>query len=67
MFKDTAWICSRLRDLARDAETHYTDDGDDEIFREDHWALTTASELLERTEQAKRDNLRLRRLRLRRE
>jgi len=43
-------VIEHLRDLAKDRESFFNEDGDDEIFRADHKALLKAIELLEKTE-----------------
>ena len=39
-------IQNRLLDLAEERKTFFSDDGDDEVFREDYAALTAAAELI---------------------
>ena len=39
-------IIAHLRDLAKDSESHFSDDGDDKIFRVDSFALRTAANLI---------------------
>ncbi len=43
-------IISHLEDLKTEAEGHYTDDGDDEIFHQDAEALQAAIDAVKRNE-----------------
>lgn len=43
-------IISHLEDLKKEAEGHYTDDGDDEIFHQDAEALQAAIDAVKRNE-----------------
>ena len=43
-------IISHLEDLKKEAEGHYTDDGDDEIFHQDAKALQAAIDAVKRNE-----------------
>ena len=43
-------IISHLEDLKKEAEGHFTDDGDDEIFRQDAEALQAAADAVKRNE-----------------
>ena len=40
-------VKAKLLDLAKDAESHFSEDGDDEIFRDDCSMLHRAVDLLE--------------------
>lgn len=41
-------IITQLEDLACDRESFFREDGDDEVFRQDHKALIKAIQLLEK-------------------
>lgn len=43
-------IIRHLEDLKKEAEGHFTDDGDDEIFRQDAEALQAAADAVKRNE-----------------
>lgn len=43
-------IIHHLEDLKKEAEGHFTDDGDDEIFRQDAEALQAAADAVKRNE-----------------
>lgn len=43
-------IIHHLEDLKKEAEGHFTDDGDDEIFRQDAEALQAAADAAKRNE-----------------